>query len=409
MPCARGWSSRSGSACRPAGTRAGRCARADTLFRGSLGNRTLPHLKIRGRRRRLHREGRGWRRSRPPASRTARRSRGSRRRSSRLDSVSSRPRFPRTLLRSLRPRDATTWPKRTELPESATIVANRHVVVPRSRVDADRTDASKRARYPALLLFAVVSVLLWFAVGRARRRDERRARVRDLVRVASVDRADRDTETAREMQPPVRGTPRTRPVDSRNRARRGRARARRPAQEPDRAAAPLRAGAGIPGARDRLRRRMAGLRPRRRTSTTAGSYAGFDVSPAAIGWLNENLAPRLAELPLRPRRRTRIRGTAPTTACCRAGLVPVRRPRVRPRVRVRGVHARGARTASSATCRRSPACSKPAAPRLLELHGGDAPRRVPAERLARVRRGRAGRVHVASRSARAGRWRTTTR
>jgi hypothetical protein len=35
--------------------------------------------------------------------------------------------------------------------------------------------------YPALFLFAVISVLLWFAVGRARRRDERRARVRDLV------------------------------------------------------------------------------------------------------------------------------------------------------------------------------------------------------------------------------------
>ena len=39
----------------------------------------------------------------------------------------------------------------------------------------------QKSPIPALFLFAVVSVLLWFAVGRARRRDERRARVRDLV------------------------------------------------------------------------------------------------------------------------------------------------------------------------------------------------------------------------------------
>ena len=39
----------------------------------------------------------------------------------------------------------------------------------------------QKSPVPALFLFAVASVLLWFAVGRARRRDERRARVRDLV------------------------------------------------------------------------------------------------------------------------------------------------------------------------------------------------------------------------------------
>ena len=34
---------------------------------------------------------------------------------------------------------------------------------------------------PALLAFALVTPVLWFAVSRARRRDERRARARDLV------------------------------------------------------------------------------------------------------------------------------------------------------------------------------------------------------------------------------------
>jgi len=42
----------------------------------------------------------------------------------------------------------------------------------------------------------------------------------------------------------------------------------------------------------------------------AGSYTGFDVSPAAIGWLNENLAPRLANF--------------------RFDLVDARNPRYRP-------------------------------------------------------------------------------
>ena len=34
---------------------------------------------------------------------------------------------------------------------------------------------------PALLVFVLVPPVLWFAVSRARRRDERRARARDLV------------------------------------------------------------------------------------------------------------------------------------------------------------------------------------------------------------------------------------
>jgi hypothetical protein len=34
---------------------------------------------------------------------------------------------------------------------------------------------------PALVIFALVTPVLWFAVLRARRRDERRARARDLV------------------------------------------------------------------------------------------------------------------------------------------------------------------------------------------------------------------------------------
>ena len=34
---------------------------------------------------------------------------------------------------------------------------------------------------PALLAFALVTPVLWFAVSRASRRDERRARARDLV------------------------------------------------------------------------------------------------------------------------------------------------------------------------------------------------------------------------------------
>jgi len=34
---------------------------------------------------------------------------------------------------------------------------------------------------PALVVFAIACPVLWFAVSRARRRDERRARARDLV------------------------------------------------------------------------------------------------------------------------------------------------------------------------------------------------------------------------------------
>jgi hypothetical protein len=34
---------------------------------------------------------------------------------------------------------------------------------------------------PALFIFAVACPVLWFAVARARKRDERRARARDLV------------------------------------------------------------------------------------------------------------------------------------------------------------------------------------------------------------------------------------
>jgi hypothetical protein len=34
---------------------------------------------------------------------------------------------------------------------------------------------------PALIVFALVCPVLWFAVSRARHRDERRARARDLV------------------------------------------------------------------------------------------------------------------------------------------------------------------------------------------------------------------------------------
>ena len=39
----------------------------------------------------------------------------------------------------------------------------------------------QKSPVPALFIFAVACPLLWFAVGRARKRDERRARARDLV------------------------------------------------------------------------------------------------------------------------------------------------------------------------------------------------------------------------------------
>ncbi len=39
----------------------------------------------------------------------------------------------------------------------------------------------QKSPFPALVIFVVACPLLWLGVGRARRRDERRARARDLV------------------------------------------------------------------------------------------------------------------------------------------------------------------------------------------------------------------------------------
>ena len=266
-------------------------------------------------------------------------------------------------------------------------------------------DASRRARSGDPSLRGVLrAVVVRGGAGQAPRRASG-ARPRPLQwrsTAAAILSRPRETEAL------GRGTARARPLDSRDRARPRRARARRPAQEPGRAVAPLRAGADVAGARDRMRRRLAGLRPRRRARRDRLVHRlRREPRRDRVAQREPRAAP--SQLPLRPRRRTQP-------------AVPPRRRRAAPSqvsfpyadrefdlVCAFGVFMHVERNGIERYLEEIGRVLEVGCPALLELHGGDAARRGAAQRLARVRRGRTGRVHVAARSGRAGRWRTTTR